>query len=315
MILQQQMTRRKSEPKSNKTQGILWLIIIALIGFSPNLSQAQAIDSAQLLEDIRLLSSEEFAGRRPGTPEHQKSVDLITARFEKLGLKKFNNSYISEFQINDSLIGKNLLGYIPGESEKAIVITGHYDHIGFRRGSLHPGADDNASGAAGLLAIADYYADKTPRHTLIFVSFDAEEMGLRGARYFVDHPPVPLENIVLNINMDMISRNDQNRLVASGTHHTPHLIPAIDRAQNPLITLIKGYDVPGTGRDDWTMQSDQGAFFRKDIPFIYFGVEDHPDYHTPRDTFENIQPAFFYQATTLILNVIKDLDQTLPLND
>src|SRR5690554_2843529 len=314
MTLLQEVTRQRPERWSSGNLRLVWVILIGVFGFIPELSQAQSIDSARLLEDIRILSSEEFAGRRPGTPEHQKSVDLITARFEKLGLKKFNNSYISEFQINDTLVGKNLLGYIPGESEKTIVITGHYDHIGFRRGNLHPGADDNASGAAGLLAIASYYSDKKPRHTLIFVSFDAEEMGLRGARYFVDNPPVPLENIVLNINMDMISRNDQNRLVASGTYHHPQLIPAIDRTHNPLITLIKGYDVPGTGRDDWTMQSDQGAFFRKDIPFIYFGVEDHPDYHTPRDTFENIQPAFFYQATTLILDVIKDLDQTLSLN-
>lgn len=300
----------------NSKKGFSVLIFaFAFSCISPTALWAQSIDSAQLLDDIRILSSEEFGGRRPGTPEHQKSVDMITGRFEKLGLKKYGNSYIAEFPINDDgLIGKNILGYIPGESEKAIVITGHYDHIGVRRGELHPGADDNASGASGLMAIAAYFAAKTPRHTLIFVSFDAEEMGLRGARHFVEHPPVPIENIVLNINMDMISRNDQNRLVAAGTHHSPHLIPAIDRAQNPLITLVKGYDVPGTGRDDWTMQSDQGAFFRKDIPFIYFGVEDHPDYHTPRDTFENIQPQYFYQATRLILDVIIDLDKTLPLN-
>lgn len=301
--------------KIDKKGSVLgFLMGFLLLGATPMYLQAQQVDSAQLLNDIRLLSSEEFGGRRPGTPEHQKSVDLITSRFESLGLQKFNDSYIAEFPINDDgLIGKNIVGFIPGESKKSIVITGHYDHIGVRRGELHPGADDNASGAAGLMAIAAYFADKKPRHTLIFVSFDAEEMGLRGARHFVEHPPVPLEDIVLNINMDMISRNDENRLVASGTYHSPHLIPAIDRASNPLITLVKGYDIPGTGRNDWTMQSDQGAFFRKDIPFIYFGVEDHPDYHTPRDVFENIQPAFFYQATTLILNVIKDLDSTLPL--
>ena len=301
--------------KSTKKAGFsVLLFALAFTCLVPLQSQAQSIDSTQLLSDIRILSSVEFAGRRPGTPEHQKSVDYITDRFEKLNLKQYNNSYISEFPINDDgLIGKNLIGYIPGQTEKAIVITGHYDHIGMRRGELHPGADDNASGAAGLMAIAEYFAQNKPMHTLIFVSFDAEEMGLRGARYFVESPPVPIEDIVLNINMDMISRNDQNRLVAAGTHHSPHLIPAIDRANNPMIQLIKGYDVPGTGRDDWTMQSDQGAFHRKGIPFIYFGVEDHPDYHTPRDTFENIQPQYFYQATRLILDVIIDLDTTLPL--
>jgi len=295
---------------------ILSIVLIGCI-FSPTVfgQVGPQIDSLLLIKDIRTLSSVEFAGRRPGTPEHQKSVDYITDRFASLGLQKVNGSYIAEFPINDTLTGKNLLAIIPGKSEKTIVISGHYDHLGFRRGELHPGADDNASGASGLLAIAAYYADKTPNHTLLFISFDAEEMGLRGARHFVDNPPFPLERIILNINMDMISRNDENRLIACGTHHSPHLLPFVERGGNGFVQLIAGYDVPGTGRNDWTMQSDQGAFFRKNIPFIYFGVEDHPDYHTPRDTFENIQPQFFYQATNVILNVIKDLDTNLSITD
>lgn len=299
------------------TERIIKKLILAILVLgcaAPQIVKSQSIDSLQLLNDIKILSSVEFAGRRPGSPEHQKSVDYITARFASLGLKKVNGSYISEFPINDTLTGKNLLAVVPGKSNKTIVISGHYDHLGLRRGALHLGADDNASGASGLLAMAAWFADKTPQHTLIFAAFDAEEMGLRGARYFVEHPPVPLEQIVLNINMDMISRNDQNRLVASGTHHTPYLLPFIERGSSDAIKLVAGYDVPGTGRDDWTMQSDQGAFFRKDIPFIYFGVEDHPDYHTPRDTFENIQPRFFYQAAKAILNVIIDIDTNLPAN-
>ncbi len=296
--------------QTNKT--FIASIFIFLLVFSANTSFAQQkskVDSTKLLNDLKTLASVEFAGRKPGTPEHQKSVDYILDRFEKLNLQKFNGSYIQEFSINDSLTGKNLIAYIPGKSEKAIVISGHYDHIGFRRGELHPGADDNASGASGLLAIVAYFADKNPEHTLIFASFDAEEMGLRGARHFVEQPPVELKNIVLNINLDMISRNDQSRLVAAGTHHTPSLLPFIENGSTEFIQLVAGYDVPGTGRNDWTMQSDQGAFFRKNIPFIYFGVEDHPDYHTPRDTFENIQPKFFYEATKAVLDVIIEIDQ------
>lgn len=274
---------------------------------------AQTIDSLRLLDDIRILSSAEFAGRKPGTSEHQKSVDLILERFEQLGLSAYNGSYISEFAVNDSVTGKNLIAYIPGQSEQAIVISGHYDHVGVRNGQIYYGADDNASGASALLAIAAYYAGQQlgnmPKHTLIFAAFDAEEMGLRGARYFVEEPPIPLENIVLNVNMDMVSRNDQNRLVASGTYHTPNLIPYIESTKNEWIQLVLGYDEPGTGRNDWTMQSDQGAFHRKGIPFIYFGVEDHPDYHTPNDTFERIQPRFFYQSVTTILEVIRKIDQ------
>lgn len=274
---------------------------------------AQTIDSVNLLNDIRILSSAEFAGRKPGTAEHQKSVNLILERFEQLGLSAFEDSYISEFAVNDSVTGQNLIAYIPGKSEQAIVISGHYDHVGVRNGQIYYGADDNASGASALLAIAAYYAEQktssTPNYTLIFAAFDAEEMGLRGARDFVENPPIPLENIVLNINMDMVSRNDQNRLVAAGTFHSPDLIPYIESTKNELIELVLGYDEPGTGRNDWTMQSDQGAFHRKGIPFIYFGVEDHPDYHTPNDTFDRIQPRFFYQSVTTILEVIRKIDQ------
>ncbi len=273
-------------------------------------SQAQAqIDSAKLLNDIKIMSSADFEGRRPGSAGHQKALNFIVERFSSLGLQTFGDSYIHTFEVRDSLIGQNLIGYIPGKSsDKAIVFSGHYDHIGIRNGQINYGADDNASGAVALLALAEYFAAHPPEHTMIFVSFDAEEMGLRGARAFVANPPVPLDKVLLNINMDMVSRNDENRLVASGTHHHPHLIPFVDGVQNEMITLVRGYDVPGTGRNDWTMQSDQGAFFRAGVPFIYFGVEDHPDYHTPNDTFENIQPRFFYQAVRSILDFSKAVD-------
>lgn len=132
-------------------------------------------------------------------------------------------------------------------------------------------------------------------------------MGLRGARCFVGNPPVSLENIVLNINLDMVSRNDNRELYASGTYHYPHLFPLI-RSDNPHLTLKTGHDRPGSGRDDWTTQSDHAAFHERGIPFIYFGVEDHPDYHSPNDTFENIQPDFFYQAVSTILEVSKRID-------
>lgn len=285
------------------------LVLIVLVVLGQYRAVGQTIDSLSLLRDIKTLASAEFAGRKPGTPEHQKSVDLILDRFQELGLSAYNNSFIADFPVNDSIAGKNLIAYIPGKSEKAIVISGHYDHVGIRNGEIYYGADDNASGASALLAIAAYYTDKTPNYTLIFAAFDAEEMGLRGARHFVEHPPIPLENIVLNLNMDMVSRNDQNRLVASGTYHNPDLIPFIKSYKNERIQVVLGYDEPGTGRNDWTMQSDQGAFHRKGIPFIYFGVEDHPDYHTPNDTFERIQPSFFYQSVTTILEIIKKIDE------
>lgn len=287
-------------------RSLLTLILISGISWA---AQAQ-VDSTRLLRDMKILSSPEMEGRRPGTAGHEKAKVYIQNRFKEIGLKSFKPDYVETFELRDSLVGQNLIAYIPGKiTNKYIVISGHYDHIGVRREQLNPGADDNASGATGIIEIAEYFAKNQPNYSLIFASFDAEEMGLRGARAFVENPPVPLDQIVLNINLDMVSRNDQNRLVAAGTYHAPQLIPLLDRVHSDVITIVKGYDVPGTGRDDWTNQSDQGAFHAKGIPFIYFGVEDHPDYHTPRDTFENIQPRYFYHAVSTILEALKVIDK------
>ncbi|MFC3196212.1 M20/M25/M40 family metallo-hydrolase [Parapedobacter deserti] len=269
---------------------------------------AQPINRDTLLNDIRTLSSAAFAGRKPGTEGHQKAIDYITARFQALSLKSFHERYIDRFAITDSLKGHNIIGCIPGKRKEAIVISGHYDHLGERDGQIYYGADDNASGVAALLALAAYFSEHRPNHTLIFAAFDAEEMGLRGARAFVHAPPIPLEHIVLNVNLDMVSRSDRNELYACGTYHYPFLIPFVSY-ENPAVMLKTGHDRPGSGSDDWTMQSDHAVFHQAGIPFIYFGVEDHADYHTPNDTYERIQPDFFYNAVLAVLEVLKKVDR------
>jgi hypothetical protein len=288
---------------------VKWGIVMTLLWANTATSQAQSIDSALLLKDLKTLSGPEFEGRKPGTKGHEKALNYMVDRFKSLGLKSFSPDFLHTFKINDSLGGKNIIAYIPGKKPGYIVISAHYDHVGIRNDQIYYGADDNASGAVSLLAMAAYFMKNPPQYTLVFASFDAEEMGLRGARAFVENPPIPLDSMVVLLNLDMVSRNDQNRLIAAGTYHTPTLIPYIkNSAKN--VTLHTGYDVPGTGRNDWTNQSDQGPFHRAGIPWIYFGVEDHPDYHTPRDTFENIQPSFFYQAVESILAVTKEIDAT-----
>ncbi len=285
---------------------LFFVATLFIMGLATTL--AQDIDKERLLTDIQTLSSPAYEGRKPGTAGHEKAKAYLVQRFQTIGLQSFGHHYSHTFAIQDELEGHNLIGYIPGKKHReAIVISGHYDHLGERNGQIYYGADDNASGASALLALASYFSKHKPDHTLIFAAFDAEEMGLRGAKAFVNDPPVPLADIVLNINMDMVSRNDQNELYASGTYHAPHLLPFI-RSNNAVVTLKTGHDEPGSGHDDWTSQSDHAAFHRAGIPFIYFGVEDHPDYHTPNDTYENIQPDFFYHAVSAILDVIKGID-------
>lgn len=130
-----------------------------------------------------------------------------------------------------------------------------------------------------------------------------------GAYHFVANPPVPKDSIVLNVNMDMISRNDKGELYATGTRPYPQLKPALEKLQKTAgIKLLLGHDDPATGHDDWTDQSDQAAFHAAKIPFIYFGVEDHKDYHKSTDDFANIQPEFYVKAVETITEAIRALD-------
>jgi Zn-dependent M28 family amino/carboxypeptidase len=117
----------------------------------------------------------------------------------------------------------------------------------------------------------------------------------------------------LNINFDMVARGDKNELYVAGTSHRPVLKDILAPvAKRAAIKVLFGHDTGG-GEDDWTKQSDHGAFHEAGIPFVYFGVEDHPDYHKPTDTADKINPTFFYQAALAILDAVSTIDRALPL--
>ncbi len=281
--------------------------------------KSKYFDAGQLLRDVEYLASDELEGRSANLPSMQKARDYVEKRFKESGLTPLGNSYKQEFQItergNDKKIpGVNFVGQIKGkkQADKYIVITAHYDHEGIRDGEIYNGADDNASGTAALFAMVKYFSKKKPDHSLIFVAFDAEEKGLQGARHFVANLPVAKDSILLNINMDMLSRNDKGELYAAGTFHYRQFQPGLEKVQKKAkIKLTLGHDVPGTGRDDWTNQSDHATFHAAKIPFIYFGVEDHKDYHRPTDDFASIQPEFYVKAVETIVEAMRILDRNI----
>ena len=200
---------------------------------------------------------------------------------------------------------------VPIEELRRDEITAHYDHLGVQAGEIYNGADDNGSGTAALLALAAYFTEHRPRNSMIFLAVDAEEGGLTGARAFVSGPPVSLEHIVANVNMDMISHSDDELYVA-GTYHYPFLKPYIDRiGEAAEVTLVFGHDSPDLGDNDWTHASDHAPFHEAGIPFLYFGVEDHADYHRPTDEFDRINQDFYIKAVTAILRVLLELDRDL----
>jgi len=275
----------------------------------------RGIDMDELMMSVETLASPDFEGRRTGTPGGLKARAWLVERFKEIGVAPFDNAYVLPFTLNtrtgETAQGGNVAAVCPGTAglDKVIVISAHYDHLGIRNGQLHPGADDNASGVTVLLALARTCQQTPFRHTLVFVAFDAEEQGLRGARAFVAAPPLPRQRIALNLNLDMVSRGDKGELYAAGTRHYPQLRRLLEPvAARASVTLLFGHDAPGTGREDWTNQSDHGVFHEVGIPFVYFGVEDHADYHQPSDTANKVHAGFFGRVAYTILDALTTLD-------
>lgn len=277
--------------------------------------ESKLFDAGNLIEDVRVLSADDMEGRRTEQPGIAKARNYIKNRFAEVGLKVTEQEFeVRGRGLQTPAKGINYIATIHGKTKasKYIVITAHYDHLGVRNGEIFNGADDNASGTSALFAIASYFKKHQPEHSLIFVALDAEEKGLVGAQHFVANPPVAKQSIVLNVNMDMISRNDKGELYASGSRAYPHLKPALEKVKKTAgVKLMLGHDDPATGHDDWTNQSDQAAFHAAKIPFIYFGVEDHKDYHKSTDDFSGIQPEFYVKAVETILEAVKAFDGEL----
>jgi len=288
------------------------LIFIILIGYSLQ-GASQEFNTGKLLSDLQEFSSDEFGGRRPDQDGGKKSREFVRSRFELLKLAPFNGSYFQTFPIEnregEKYTGYNVLALVKGTEipEKYIVVSSHHDHLGTREGKIFNGADDNGSGTCALFALGEYFSKNAPNHSIILVAFDGEEWGLQGSKAFISNPPVPIENVMVNFNMDMIGRNDQNEIYICGTRHYPELKDVCTSVASDL-TVLFGHD-GGDGKQDWTQSSDHGPFHEEKIPFLYFGEEDHDDYHKPTDTFDGIQPEFYINAVDLVLEVIKAYDR------
>ena len=272
------------------------------------------VDSSQVMNDVKYLASDDLEGRGVGTKGATLAAQFIQQRFDQLGLEKFNDSFFQSFSIikkGKDLSCKNVVGKITGSKHpnKYIILTAHYDHLGFHDGKIFNGADDNASGVAAIMAAAKFFKNNPPKHTLIFVALDAEEVGLEGAKYFVKNNPVKNENVLLNINLDMISRNKANEIYICGTHHYPILKEQLIHIDATSPIQVKfGHDTPDLGYNDWTNSSDHAPFHKEKIPFIYLGVEDHEDYHKHTDTFEKIDYSFLYHSSILVIDLVLAFD-------
>jgi aminopeptidase YwaD len=202
----------------------------------------------------------------------------------------------------------NVVGYIDNNAPLTIVLGAHFDHLGYGedgnsmlRGTqhmIHNGADDNASGTSALLELAFLLKKiKSKQYNFLFIAFSAEELGLNGSKYFVEHPTVDLSKVNYMINMDMVGRlNDSSRVITlGGVGTSPQWGERIAAVKNSYLKFR--YDSSGTGPSDHT------SFYRKDIPVLFFFTGLHTDYHKPSDDADKLN----YKGELMIIKFIQDL--------
>lgn len=210
----------------------------------------------------------------------------------------------------------NVIAELPGSepslADQYILVGAHYDHLGLgehdslaprQRGQIHHGADDNASGTSGVLELADAlaHAKERPRHSVVFICFAGEELGLLGSAYYTNHPTFPLERTAAMINMDMIGRVANNRVYIGGTGTSPNFQKLVEDA-NSSVKFAVSYSPSGYGA------SDQTSFTVHEVPVLFFFSGLHSDYHKPSDTWDKIDAVSGARVVELVWNVVHGLD-------
>ena len=271
----------------------------------------------KLMTRLAALSADSMEGRRAGTAGSQRARRFIVQELQSIGAAPVGTSFEHVVRWpsrngNTDTAGANIVARIPGTRPggRAIVISAHYDHLGTRNGQIHNGADDDASGCIALLALAERLRAEPIVHDVLLAFFDGEEIGMPGSKAFVATPPLPLSRIAVNLNLDMVSRQDGKSLWVSGTSHNPSLRVLAERAARTATVRVQfGHDTKG-GKpgDDWTNSSDHASFHAKGIPFLYLGVEDHADYHQPGDDVEKIDPSFYRGVVDFAFALLREVD-------
>lgn len=270
-------------------------------------------------------------GRGSGTADERAAADYVAARMAELGLAPAAPGYLQPFPLAAGA-SQNVIGILAGDDDtRHLVIGAHIDHLGLKDGVVHPGADDNASGVAVLLGVADAWrrAGFRPRHTIVFVGFGAEEVGLVGSTHYAEHPARPLDEMTAMVNLDMLGRPrfyDYRSMklakAVAGIADGPGLgllaggsseLMAIGRCA-ALASKIPSYapeDFPALrGLIDQATRNrgDFAPFASRGVPFLFFSTSEHDDYHRPTDTIETIDPAMVRTSAEAVWRTALALD-------
>ena len=306
---------------------ILIFLFIPLISLSQdNLKYANTININDLYDHINILASDSLEGRETGKPGQKMAAAYIANHFKEIGIPPYKRkTYFQKFKVkskrhvckcddcdltffkrvfksNQIIRGENVLGFIEGSDlkEELIIITAHYDHLGKHDSLIFNGADDDASGVAGAMEIAEAFMlakkdGKGPRRSILIMPVSGEEKGLLGSKYYTDNPVYPLNNTIVNLNIDMIGRLDDwhstgNYVYLIGSDRLSYELHNINEEVNNKYTKLD-LDYKYNDEEDpnrYYYRSDHYNFAKNNIPVIFYFNGVHEDYHRPSDTIEKL---------------------------
>jgi len=297
-------------------------LLVALL--HPAIAQFSDAALHRLQVDVVYLASDYLGGREAGTSGEMLAAEYIARRFEAIGLspKGDKNGWLQVFDFKynsnphaaggEMRKGHNVVGYIDNRAKTTIVIGAHYDHLGkgefgsrhTGEAAIHNGADDNASGVAALLYIAERLkSSKAKKNNYLFIAFSAEELGLIGSKAYVAAPTFDLATANYMLNMDMVGRlNAESTLAINGAGTSP--------IWKETLSKITAGNLKITTTDSGVGPSDHTSFYLKDIPALHFFSGQHTDYHKPEDDAELINFEGIKRISDYMVALVESLDKS-----
>ena len=310
---------------------VFLLLFFGFFGITGYAQNAGTEDLLDIQVDVVYLASDLLEGREAGKRGERMAARYISARMAEIGLEpKGSKGFYQSFPFEatdphatpdrnnpharpkgEKRTGQNVVGYLDNKAKTTVVIGGHYDHLGFAHSgsrhvgppAIHNGADDNASGIAALLYLAEKLKTEGPkRHNYLFIAFSAEEMGLYGSKYYVANPTIDLDKVSYMLNMDMIGRlNPAKVLAVNGIGTSPSWEAAL--ARNKTASLTTKTTKSGIGPSDHT------SFYLAKIPVLHFFSGQHTDYHKPGDDSHLVNYQGILDIANFMYALIEDVSK------
>ncbi len=307
----------------------MWLLSLMMVAEAP--CPAGPVAERAVAENIKFLASDDLEGRFTGSKGGAAAAAHLSRQFGRVGARPGVKGWLQTFTIAPGIpalrdlppgqkpaLAANVVALVRGRDPvlraEAVVVGAHYDHLGRGHGGslgaageIHNGADDNASGTTALIEIARRLAACPPKRSVVIVAFSGEELGLLGSAAYVQHPPVPMAQTVAMVNLDMVGRLRNDRLLAFGSE-TAAEFPALLDSLNQVAKFDLKYSGDGYGR------SDQQSFYLAGKPVLHLFTDLHEDYHRQSDDADKIDLPGLARISAFATELVRALgDRSAPL--